>query len=82
MQKSIQAYTSKQEYFRMWDDRCFAIQKYIGCCIYINRNLPFQDLYAKHMTPLEHLFGCHGWCDADWCFDKDLEQIQDIVIRS
>jgi len=42
----------------------------------------FLQLYAKRIAPVEHLFGCYEWCDVDWCFDKELDDMQDIVIWS
>ena len=24
-------------------------------------------------APVEHIFGCHEWCDKEWCWSKELE---------
>ena len=24
-------------------------------------------------SPIEHLFNCHTWCDAEWCWAKQLD---------
>ena len=25
-------------------------------------------------APVEHMFGCHEWCDREWCWAKDVEE--------
>ena len=60
----------------------FQFKKYIDYYVYKNRHLPFQSLYAKRMAPVEHMFGFHKWCNIDWYFDEELDEIQDIVIWS
>ena len=50
------------------------IKKYLGCWIYKNRLLPLDQFVQKSRAPIEHLFNCHEWCDADWCWSKALTE--------
>ena len=35
--------------------------------------LPINELCIKAKAPIEHLFNCHTWCDAEWCWAKKLD---------
>ena len=50
------------------------LKKYLGCYVGKNKNLPFKQFENKKKAPTEHLFGCHEWCDKEWCYDKELEE--------
>ena len=50
------------------------IKKYLGCWIYTNRHLPLAEFVNKSRAPIEHLFNCHEWCDAEWCWSKALTE--------
>ena len=52
------------------------LKKYIGCWIYQNNHLPIDEFMAKSKAPVEHLFNCHEWCDAEWCWAKQLDEKQ------
>ena len=56
------------------------IKKYIGCYIYKNRNLPFDEFVNNARAPVEHLFDCHEWCNKEWCWAKELDENQHKVI--
>ena len=49
------------------------VKKYIGCYIYKNRTLPFDEFVLRARAPIEHLFDCHEWCDKEWCWAKELD---------
>ena len=37
------------------------------------KHLPLIEFVSKAKAPIEHLFGCHTWCDSDWCWAKELD---------
>ena len=53
-------------------DAC-RVKKYTSCCIAKNRMLPIDEFCSKAKAPIEHLFNCHTWCDAEWCWAKQLD---------
>ena len=38
-----------------------------------NRHLPILEFKNKMRALVEHIFGCHEWCDKEWCWSKELE---------
>ena len=49
------------------------LRKYTRCYISQNRNLPIDDFVRNAKAPVEHLFNDHQWCNASWCWAKDLD---------
>ena len=35
--------------------------------------LHIEEFSLKAKAPIEHLFNCHTWCDAEWCWAKELD---------
>ena len=52
---------------------------YIGCCIKKNRHLSLEEFKIKMRAPVEHIFGCHEWCDKEWCWSKELDDVKSNV---
>ena len=53
------------------------LKKYNGCYVAKNKLLPFEQFKAKAKAPIEHLFGCHEWCDSEWCYSKELDMARE-----
>ena len=49
---------------------------YIGCCIKKNCHLKLDKFKDKMCAPVEHIFGCHEWCDKEWCWSKELDKLK------
>ena len=58
------------------------VKTYIGCYIYQNRHLPSDEFVRRARDPIEHLSDCHEWCDAEWCWAKELDNSRHKVILS
>ena len=28
-------------------------------------------------APVEHIFGCHEWCDKEWCWSKEIDEAKE-----
>ena len=54
-------------------DAC-RVKKYSGCCIAKNKMISLDEFCSKAKAPIEHLFNCHTWCDAEWCWAKELDE--------
>ena len=50
------------------------LKRYTGCWIYHNHHLPIDEFMVKEKALVEHLFNCHEWCDAEWCWAKQLDE--------
>ena len=53
------------------------LKKYCGCWIGKSKLLPFDQFKKLSKAPVEHLFNCHEWCDASWCFSVELDEAQE-----
>ena len=51
---------------------------YIGCYIK-NRPLPLKEFKFKIRAPIEYILGCHEWCDKEWCWSKELEEMKIMI---
>ena len=63
--------TSKLDALRM--------KKYYSYFIKQNRSNTLEYLLAHAMAPLDHLFGNHHLCNANWCHCKSIEDKKEIV---
>ena len=50
------------------------LKKYIGCYIAQSRLKPLNEFVVGALAPVEHLFNSHTWCDASWCWAKNLDE--------
>ena len=50
------------------------LKKYYGCMIGKSKLLPHEKFQEAANAPVEHLFGCHEWCDPSWCYSAELHQ--------
>ena len=46
------------------------LKKYFSCYFAQNKRKPFHEFVANCYAPIEHLFGCHTFCDEEWCWAK------------
>ena len=49
------------------------LKKYMTCYITQYRSKDWSTFYNNRNAPLEHLFNCHIYCDASWCWAKQLD---------
>ena len=49
------------------------IKKYTSCYIIQNREGDFKKFVANALAPIEHLFNEHTYCDAEWCWSKEMD---------
>ena len=50
------------------------LKKYLGCWVGKSKLLPFDEFKKLANAPVEHLFGCHEWCDSSWCYAVEIDQ--------
>ena len=50
------------------------IKKYLGCWVGKSKLLPYNEFKKQSNAPVEHLFGCHEWCDPSWCYAVEIDQ--------
>ena len=50
------------------------IKRYTSYYIRQNRSRPLVEFVANAKAPIEHLFNDHSWCDASWCWSKELQE--------
>ena len=50
------------------------IKKYTSCYIVQNREGDFNKFVANVLAPIEHLFNEHSYCDAEWCWSKEMDE--------
>ena len=55
------------------------LKKYFGCCIGKSKLLLFEKFKELVKAPVAHLFGCHDWCSADWCFSAVIDQSRERI---
>ena len=53
------------------------IKKYVGCMIGKSKLLPFEQFKQAANAPIEHLFGCHEWCDPSWCYAAEIAEARE-----
>ena len=46
-----------------------------------NREGDFDTFVRNALAPLEYLFNNHAFCDAAWCWAKEIEQKVDEAIK-
>jgi hypothetical protein len=49
------------------------LKKYYGCMIGKSKLLPYEKFKEAANAPVEHLFGCHEWCDPSWCYAAEID---------
>ena len=42
--------------------------------------LPTNEFCIKAKSPIERLFNYHTWCDAEWCWAEELDDVSFIII--
>ena len=57
------------------------IKKYTAFYIMQNREGDFNYFLKNARAPIEHLFNEHAFCDASWCWAKDMQKRVDEVVR-
>ena len=58
------------------------IKKYTSFYIMQNRQGDFKKFVENARAPIEHLFYEHAYCDASWCWAKDIEQKKNEIIQN
>ena len=58
------------------------LKKYFGCWIGKSKLLQFEKFKELSKAPVEHLFGCHEWCSADWCFSADVDKSRECIVTT
>ena len=58
------------------------LKKYFSCYINQNRSISFQYFRDNAFAPAEHLFDNHEFCDAAWCWSKDLMEKSHLLIKT
>ena len=41
--------------------------------------LPYEKFKEAANAPVEHLFGCHEWCDPSWCYAAEINDARDKI---
>ena len=72
MVKPIFAKVSKTKPIKNID--AMRIKKYTSCYIVQNREGDFNKFVANALAPIEHLFNEHSYCDAEWCWSKEMDE--------
>ena len=49
------------------------LKKYTSCYIMRHRTDDFESFLKNARAPVEHLFNSHEFCDASWCWAKEIE---------
>ena len=49
------------------------VKKYTSCYVLMNRHLNIESCVSNAKSPVKHIFNCHTWCDAAWCWVKELD---------
>ena len=55
------------------------LKKYYGCMIGKSKLLPYEKFKEAANAPVEHLFGCHEWCDPSWCYAAEINDARDMI---
>jgi hypothetical protein len=50
------------------------IKKYTSCYVMQNRTGDFKRFVANAVASVEHLFNEHSFCDAAWCWNKEISE--------
>ena len=53
------------------------VKKYLDWWVGKSKLLPFDEFKKLANAPVEHLFGCHKWCDASWCYTVEINQTRE-----
>ena len=71
--------TRKQDEVKRVD--ALRLKKYVSCYINQYRNGDFDYFVSNAMTPVEHLFDNHAFCDKSWCWARELAYQSEEIIR-
>ena len=58
------------------------IKKHTSCYIMQNREGEFKKFVKNALAPLEHVFNNHAFCDAAWCWSKEMAEKVDEVLKN
>ena len=50
------------------------LKKYFSCYIAQSREKSIDEFIKNIKAPVEHLFDCHEFCDASWCWTKSIDK--------
>ena len=58
------------------------LRKYTSCYITRHRTDDFTSFFRNARAPVEHLFSNHEFCDASWCWTKEIDERLHNVIKN
>ena len=58
------------------------IKRYASYYIRQNRSNPLAEFVKNAKAPIEHLFNDHTWCNATWCWSKEMEEKKEQIMSA
>ena len=58
------------------------LRKYTSCYITWHRTDDFSSFLHNARAPVEHLFSNHEFCDASWCWTKEIDERLHNIIKN